>query len=182
MSLGFCDDSGGSTPLANSGSIVIPGGKKRRAPCREVTIVTSWRAVIQDSEFCHTCHLFPGPETQQNTRGQTQLTLWLCHPSPVGAWTHSTAPDSVFSTVKWNKTTPWEGCCDNEMRSWKTDNAVSGRKLAHNKLVALIIITNCYTADLKDKYRIEIGRQQEGQAEREGTFQGWWFDCSPKAS
>lgn len=30
-----------------------------------------------------------------------------------------------------------------------------GMKAAHNKLVALIIITNCYTADLKDKYRIE---------------------------
>lgn len=24
-----------------------------------------------DSEFCHTCPLFPGPETQQSTLGQT---------------------------------------------------------------------------------------------------------------
>lgn len=24
-----------------------------------------------DSEFCHTCRLFPGPETQQSTLGQT---------------------------------------------------------------------------------------------------------------
>lgn len=36
-----------------------------------------------------------------------------------------------------------------------SDNAVPGMKSAHNKLVALIIITNCCTADLKDKYRIE---------------------------
>lgn len=36
-----------------------------------------------------------------------------------------------------------------------SDNAVPGMKSAHNELVTLIIITNCYTADLKDKYRIE---------------------------
>lgn len=30
-----------------------------------------------------------------------------------------------------------------------SDNAGPGIKSAHNKLVTLIIITNCYTADLK---------------------------------
>lgn len=50
-----------------------------------------------------------------------------------------------------------------------SENAVPSMKSAHNKLVALIIITNCYTADLKDKYRIEIlaGRRRTRLRERE---------------
>lgn len=49
-----------------------------------------------------------------------------------------------------------------------SDNAVPGMKAAHNKLVALIIITNCYTADLKDKYRIETLADSRRTRLREG--------------
>lgn len=51
-----------------------------------------------------------------------------------------------------------------------SDNAVPGMKAAHNELVALIIITNCYSADLKDKYRIETLADSRRTRRREGEL------------
>lgn len=53
-----------------------------------------------------------------------------------------------------------------------SDNAVSGMKMAHNKLVALIIITNCCTADLKDKYRVEtLADSRRTRLRQRGLFE-----------
>lgn len=100
--------------VVNSGSIVTQQKKKER-----VTQSSNYSNLVKsrdsDSEFCYTCPLFPGLETQQSTLGQTPAGALAVTPQQG----HSPASASVSSAVKRNKTTPWQGCCDNEMRQSK---------------------------------------------------------------
>lgn len=126
--------------------------------------------MFQDSEF-YTCHLFPAL-TLRFQRAEHAGWDFAHLALPPAVWLHLSHSSSIISRIKqlWGRvvmTVKW-----GNLKSENSANAEPGIKSAHNKLVALIIITNCSTADLKDKYRIET---LAGSCGRTGLREGVTF-------